>query len=253
MPPVAAAAALPALAAAGGRLVVQESPVLEQGDEFELDSAPLTVGRGGQNDVAIDGDEFASARHVRFEPRRDGVWVHDLGSTNGTYVNGVRIDRRAQARARRRRPRRRDRPEVRGSDDDRLVRGQDGHRPEAAPERGLVRRRAAALRGRRRHGRRAGAARSRRSSPPPRSRTPIPAGSPARERVASLIQEANRRVLRALERRPGDVGHGNDDDRRARRGRRRRRSATSATRARTSCATAASSSSPRTTRSSTSS
>jgi hypothetical protein len=91
MPPVAAAAALPAVAAAGGRLVVQESPVLEQGDEFEVDSAPITVGRGGQNDVAIDGDEFASARHVRFEPRRDGVWVYDLGSTNGTYVNGVRI------------------------------------------------------------------------------------------------------------------------------------------------------------------
>ena len=45
-----------------------------------------------QNDVAIDGDEFASARHVRFEPRRDGVWVQDLGSTNGTYVNGVRIE-----------------------------------------------------------------------------------------------------------------------------------------------------------------
>ena len=91
MPPAAAAAALPGLAAAGGRLVVQESPVLEQGDAFEVDSAPLTVGRGGQNDVAIDGDEFASARHVRFEPRRDGVWVYDLGSTNGTYVNGIRI------------------------------------------------------------------------------------------------------------------------------------------------------------------
>ncbi|HEY4412693.1 MAG TPA: FHA domain-containing protein [Gaiellaceae bacterium] len=81
------------VAAPGGRLVVQESPVLDEGDEFSVDSAPLTIGRGGQNDVAIDGDEFASARHVRFEPRRDGVWVHDLGSTNGTFVNGVRIDR----------------------------------------------------------------------------------------------------------------------------------------------------------------
>ena len=88
MPPVAGAVARPV----GGRLVVQESPVLDKGDEFSVDSAPLTVGRASQNDVAIDGDEFASARHVRFEPRRDGVWVHDLGSTNGTYVNGVRID-----------------------------------------------------------------------------------------------------------------------------------------------------------------
>ena len=90
MPPVAGGAVAPSL---GGRLVVQESPVLEKGDEFSVDSAPLTVGRASQNDVAIDGDEFASARHVRFEPRRDGVWVHDLGSTNGTYVNGARISK----------------------------------------------------------------------------------------------------------------------------------------------------------------
>ncbi len=64
-----------------------------QGEEYELEASPLTIGRAGQNDVSIDGDEFASARHVRIEPRRDGVWVHDLGSTNGTHVNGVRIDR----------------------------------------------------------------------------------------------------------------------------------------------------------------
>ncbi|HEY2541882.1 MAG TPA: FHA domain-containing protein [Gaiellaceae bacterium] len=89
MPPLAAGAVA---VATGGRLVVQESPVLDEGDEFSVDSAPLTVGRGSQNDVAIDGDEFASSRHVRFEPRRDGVWVSDLGSTNGTYVNGIRID-----------------------------------------------------------------------------------------------------------------------------------------------------------------
>ncbi|MDX6467114.1 MAG: hypothetical protein QOI27_2154 [Gaiellaceae bacterium] len=76
-----------------GRLVVVHSQVLKVGDEFGLDSSPLTVGRGTQNDVSIDGDEFASARHVRVEPRRDGVWVSDVGSTNGTYVNGVRIDR----------------------------------------------------------------------------------------------------------------------------------------------------------------
>jgi hypothetical protein len=87
MPPLSAHAVAPA----GGRLVVQESSVLEEGDVFELDSAPVTVGRTGQNDVALEGDEFASSRHVRFEPRGDGVWVQDLGSTNGTYVNGIRI------------------------------------------------------------------------------------------------------------------------------------------------------------------
>jgi FHA domain len=76
-----------------GRLVVDQSPTFDTGEVFELDSVPLTIGRAEQNDVPLDGDEFASARHVRVEPRRDGVWVQDLGSTNGTYVNAVRIDR----------------------------------------------------------------------------------------------------------------------------------------------------------------
>jgi hypothetical protein len=76
-----------------GRLVVQKSASLDDGVQFELDSRALTIGRGGQNDVVLDGDEFASARHARIEPRRDGVWVHDAGSTNGTFVNGARIDR----------------------------------------------------------------------------------------------------------------------------------------------------------------
>jgi hypothetical protein len=76
-----------------GRLVVAHSPVLDDGAEFGLDSAAVTVGRASQNVISIDGDEFASARHARIEPRRDGVWVSDLGSTNGTFVNGVRIDR----------------------------------------------------------------------------------------------------------------------------------------------------------------
>ena len=76
-----------------GRLVVLTSPVLELGEEYELNSAALTVGRGGQNDVALENDEFASSRHARVEPRRDGIWVHDLGSTNGTFVNGIQLDR----------------------------------------------------------------------------------------------------------------------------------------------------------------
>jgi hypothetical protein len=75
-----------------GRLVVVKSPDLDEGQDFELDSAQLTIGRGGQNDIAIGSDEYASARHARFEPRQDGVWVQDLGSTNGTYLNGMRLE-----------------------------------------------------------------------------------------------------------------------------------------------------------------
>jgi hypothetical protein len=72
-------------------LVVQRSPSLEEGDGFPVNSAPLTVGRGGQNDLVLEGDDFASARHARIESRGDGVWVQDLDSTNGTYVNGERV------------------------------------------------------------------------------------------------------------------------------------------------------------------
>ena len=92
----------PAAAAAAGlgrgqrtrrtvRLVVRRSPSLEDGAEFPLNSAPVTVGRGGQNDLVLTGDEFASARHARIEVRGDGAWVLDLESTNGTFVNGTRV------------------------------------------------------------------------------------------------------------------------------------------------------------------
>ncbi len=76
-----------------GKLTVLKSPALEPGTTYELDSTPLTIGRGAQNDVPIEQDEFASARHARFEPRRDGVWVQDRGSTNGTFVNGAQLER----------------------------------------------------------------------------------------------------------------------------------------------------------------
>jgi hypothetical protein len=76
-----------------GRLVVLKSPALDEGVERILDSSPLTLGRGPQNDVELEADEFASARHARIEPRRDGVWVEDIGSTNGTFLNGIKLTR----------------------------------------------------------------------------------------------------------------------------------------------------------------
>ena len=72
-------------------LVVIKSPALDVGEEISVDSMPVAVGRGGQNEVPLDGDEFASAEHARFEARRDGLWVEDVGSTNGTFVNGARV------------------------------------------------------------------------------------------------------------------------------------------------------------------
>jgi pSer/pThr/pTyr-binding forkhead associated (FHA) protein len=76
-----------------GRLVVVKSPALEEDDELVLDSSALLLGRGSRNDVDLGRDEYASSEHARIEPRRDGVWLEDVGSTNGTYLNGIRVTR----------------------------------------------------------------------------------------------------------------------------------------------------------------
>lgn len=78
-------------AARPGFLVVVSSPDLEEDERLELAHQQLTVGRGPLNDLQLLEDDFASGRHALFDPRRDGVWVEDLGSTNGTFVNGVRL------------------------------------------------------------------------------------------------------------------------------------------------------------------
>jgi pSer/pThr/pTyr-binding forkhead associated (FHA) protein len=80
--------------AAAARLVVLQSPTLERGRAFEAGPVPLTIGRSSANVAALDGDEFASAHHARVESQRDGVWLIDLGSTNGTFVNGERMNGR---------------------------------------------------------------------------------------------------------------------------------------------------------------
>jgi pSer/pThr/pTyr-binding forkhead associated (FHA) protein len=76
-----------------GVLVVLSSPAIDPGTERELDSSPVTLGRASENDLVLDVDEFASVHHARIEPRRDGVWLQDLDSTNGTFVNGIKLTR----------------------------------------------------------------------------------------------------------------------------------------------------------------
>jgi len=57
------------------------------GQEYLLDRAPLTLGRGPGVDLAFD-DPAMSRQHASFELHRDGFRVRDLGSTNGLRVNG---------------------------------------------------------------------------------------------------------------------------------------------------------------------
>jgi pSer/pThr/pTyr-binding forkhead associated (FHA) protein len=79
---------------APGRLVVQRSRAIPVGKTFEAGPVPTTLGRAADNVVALDGDDFASGHHARVESGLDGTWVIDLGSTNGTFVNGERVNGR---------------------------------------------------------------------------------------------------------------------------------------------------------------
>jgi hypothetical protein len=80
----------PVVQAPVARMLVLESPALQVGSTVEL-KVPTRLGRGGENAIRLDGDDFVSTRHALLEPRRDGLWVEDVGSTNGTFVNGARV------------------------------------------------------------------------------------------------------------------------------------------------------------------
>lgn len=73
------------------RLVVVASPVIAPGTTIEV-TGTTSIGRGAEHGVRLDGDTTVSSRHALVERRADGLWVEDAGSTNGTFVNGARID-----------------------------------------------------------------------------------------------------------------------------------------------------------------
>ncbi len=60
------------------------------GRTYDLDDE-LTIGRSPGCGVAMPEDIYTSTLHARLFRRNDQLWVEDLGSTNGTYVNSEQI------------------------------------------------------------------------------------------------------------------------------------------------------------------
>jgi pSer/pThr/pTyr-binding forkhead associated (FHA) protein len=54
-------------------------------------SSTLAIGRDDTCDIVVSDDAYISGRHARIEVRADGVWLVDLNSTNGTFLNGNRL------------------------------------------------------------------------------------------------------------------------------------------------------------------
>ena len=53
----------------------------------------VSFGRTVKADIAVPGDGYMSGRHFAVENSGDTLFVHDLGSSNGTFVNGNRVER----------------------------------------------------------------------------------------------------------------------------------------------------------------
>ncbi|MEI7033957.1 FHA domain-containing protein FhaB/FipA [Streptomyces pratensis] len=71
------------------KLVVSEG--ILAGTTVALQGQTITLGRAHESTIVLD-DDYASSRHARIYPDRDGQWiVEDLGSTNGTYLDRTRL------------------------------------------------------------------------------------------------------------------------------------------------------------------
>jgi hypothetical protein len=82
---------LPLLEPGTGMLVVVRGP--NAGSRFLLDRDVTTIGRHPDADIFLD-DVTVSRRHAELHHTDDGVLVRDLGSLNGSYVNGERVEER---------------------------------------------------------------------------------------------------------------------------------------------------------------
>lgn len=76
-------------------LVVADGPLA--GSRFVIGPTPTGIGRDPSNPIALTSDAQVSRRHARAQIEGGRLVIYDEGSTNGTFVNGVRVTQQALA------------------------------------------------------------------------------------------------------------------------------------------------------------
>jgi pSer/pThr/pTyr-binding forkhead associated (FHA) protein len=69
-------------------LVVEDSEILAPETRFSLRDGATSIGRSSASDIVLKSDDYASGRHARLTRHGGLLYVEDMGSTNGTFVNG---------------------------------------------------------------------------------------------------------------------------------------------------------------------
>ena len=69
-------------------LIVEDSEVLAPETRFPVRDGATSVGRSSASDIVLKSDDYASGRHARLTRHGGLLYVEDMGSTNGTFVNG---------------------------------------------------------------------------------------------------------------------------------------------------------------------
>jgi pSer/pThr/pTyr-binding forkhead associated (FHA) protein len=69
-------------------LVVEDSDVLAPNTRFPVMNGTTSIGRSAASDIVLKSDDYVSGQHARLTRHGGLLYVEDIDSTNGTYING---------------------------------------------------------------------------------------------------------------------------------------------------------------------
>ncbi len=81
--------------ATSGRIIVEVMNGPEDGREIICEGFPISIGRSDENSVSLHCDHLVSRKHARIVLSQSGLLLHDLDSTNGTFVGKSKVGENA--------------------------------------------------------------------------------------------------------------------------------------------------------------